>query len=161
MPYTATSPDIVLCDQLVTFIKDQWQPNAPNEVARVHRDHHLDYDTLTGRKVFIAPVRYSSRWSTRGHDLFTIRVAIVTAEKYPDAADAVDILPIDWVDERCDWWHTMIYKGLDFRTGPTFNRDLQTLSIDMDERYDPTQLAANKVFWNRTEFEFAEQDVSV
>jgi hypothetical protein len=158
VPYTATTPSIVLCDALVTFLKDQWQPNAPNEVRRISRGQSIKYEESVGRHVCIFPIAYDARSADRGQDFYTHTIGVITYERYPDAADSVELIPDDWVDERIDFVHTQVFKGLDFSNDgvqPTFNRDLQTLEIGMEDIYSPEWFAA-KVFWSRLLFLFEE-----
>lgn len=160
MPYPPTSPTTVLCDALVTYLKDQWKPQAPDEVKRAHRGQLVaeDMAAMAGRQVRIAPIGYTSVAATRGRDFYTHRIGVLVAEKYEFKADPEEVIPIEWIDERCDWVHTNMYKLFDFaRNGvqPSLNKDIQTISASVEEIYDEDWLQV-KVFWCWIEFEIQE-----
>ena len=158
MPHTPTTPTIVLCDALVTYLKAQWGPVAPDTVERAHNGQTIDDGLTEGRHVRVVPLSYSKVAADRGDDWYTHRIGVVTLEKYPDATDPKYVIPIDWIDERVDFVHTEIVKRLDlYRNGsqPTFNRMVVTREILMDAIYDPGRLRSGQ-FWSEVEFDFEE-----
>jgi hypothetical protein len=83
---------------------------------------------------------------------------VLTFERYEDAADPEEVIPIAWIDERVDFVHTL-RDAFDFYrdgTQPSFNKQLQTITAPVEDIYDPDLLAQDKVFWSWIEFGFQE-----
>jgi hypothetical protein len=152
------SPTIALCDALVTFGRAQWEPKAPSGIERSHRGQTIKLDESKGRQVRIVPLGYDSIAAARGLDFYNHRIGVLTFERYEDAADPEEVIPIAWIDERVDFVHTL-RDAFDFYrdgTQPSFNKQLQTITAPVEDIYDPDLLAQDKVFWSWIEFGFQE-----
>lgn len=158
MPYTPTTPTIVLCDGLVSALEAAWSPVAPSGVERAYfvrlGDGEDGSTRLDGRRVVVFPTRYGLQAETRGEDGYTHEVTVLAAERYPDAGDPTR----DWLDERVDWVHEQVVKGFDFgRDGPpAWNPMLYTLSADVQVLDLEKLLGGGKLFYAVVEFQFLE-----
>lgn len=155
------APTIALCDDLVTYIRQQWEPKAPAEVKRAHWQQRIwnPRKPTLGRQVRVMPLGYDSVVAARGQDFYTHRIGVLTFELYDDAASPEEGIPIDWIDDRVDFVHTL-RDALDFmRDGvqPSFNRNLLTLTAPAEEIYDPEAIE-DKLFWSWIEFGIQEQE---
>lgn len=152
------APTIALIDDLVKYIRREWEPGAPSGVERAHKDQTIVLDKIEGRHVRLVALGYDSFVAARGVDFYRHRIGVLTFERYKDDADADETIPIEWIDERVDFVHTL-RDALDFmRDGvqPDFNPDLLTLTAPVEEIYSSDMLAA-KVFWSWWEIEIQEQ----
>lgn len=163
MPYTPASPTVVLCVDLVTYLRQQWGPSAPSSVNRGYGHvRRVDLAEQVGRQVVIFPIGYTNGPAERGHDFYEHRIGVVVFEKYPDAAGSDVLVPDEWIDERVDWVNQFVVEGLDFTHDETygavapFNRNLQTLSNDVPEMFDAEKLVTDKQFWCSVEIEYRE-----
>ena len=160
MPYTPTSPTLTLCDDMVTYLTQQWVPKSPDSVRRAYL-HRFDLSKEVGRQVLIFPVAYTNGPADRGRNFYEHTVMVLTFERYGDAADPDEVVPPEWIDQRVDFVNTYIVEGFDFTHDTTFgatapfNRNLQTLVNDVPDIYDAEKLN-KKEFWCPVELKFRE-----
>ena len=160
MPHDPTSPTLLVCDQIVTYIRQQWGPKAPDEVRREY-NLRIDFSKVTGRLVLVVPLGYVNNPSDRGKDVYTHRIGVGVFRRYTDAADPDVVIPRDWLDTEVDFVNTYVAEGLDFTHDTTFgatapfNRNLQTLSTDVPNVFDE-ELINRKEFWCEVECVFEE-----
>lgn len=163
----ATLPTLTLCDGLVDTLRTAWAPAAPDEVRRHYFVRTASADDeqseLTeGRRVTIAPATdvgaYSYEGHTRGKDLYTHRVSVLTEERYPESLSGDPTR--DWLDERVNWVYTNVVQLFDFDkrdgNGPSFNRLLATLTIDVQVFDMEDLLSRGKLFSSQVDFVFQE-----
>lgn len=131
MPYTATTPTLVLCKQLADAVRAAWNPTVPSAVDwdffRRYGDGEDAADELLGRQVLFCPTEdYEWETATRAEDEYAHRVLCLVVERYTDAAGDP---PRDWTAARVDFVHDRLVKALRFtRTGPpAWNPKLLTL----------------------------------
>lgn len=158
MPYTPTTPTLLLCDALVSALQTAWGPTGNDGVERHYFKRVGDAEgaefKLLGRRVVIYPTHDSNDPASRGEDEWTHNVTVDVFERYTDAGDPT----VEWIDRRVDFVTTQIVDGFDFsHTGPpSWNKKLLTLSYDR-LLCDPAKLVgSNKLFFSRVELVFSE-----
>lgn len=158
----ATTPTLELCDDLVTALVTAWGPSDPSGAERHYFKRFADQvgaqdlaESLRlvpdERRVVIFPTRYSSGYAAKAEDRYTHEIAVLVAERYPDAGDP----PRDWIDARVDWVYEYVVRGFDFRAPPAWNRYLRTLSQEI-EICDIDRLVEQKLFWSAVAIVFEE-----
>lgn len=163
MPTTDT-PTLTLCADLVTELKSEWGPTGADSADWAFFVQTADSEDpalaiTTGRKVTICPTlenAYSYEPATRGEDLYTHRISVLTEKRYQDPGDP----PRAWIKGEVDWVYTYIVLGFDwdFRTGsiPTFNRKLVTLSSNVQLFDIEDLLEHGKLFSSQVDIVFQE-----
>lgn len=114
----------------------------------------VDVDTLTGRKIFVFPLKYSNGPATRGEDEWVYGVQVTCVEKYNTAGNPTN----EWIDTRVDFVQAKISDRCDFvRTLFTFatSRELFTQTNEVNV-YDEALLSQEKLFRSDVVFEFRE-----
>lgn len=160
MPYTATSPTLVLCQQLADAVQAAWNPAAPDAVDWAFFVRYGDVDgqgapPLVGRQVTFFPTKFGWEPETRQTENYTHYVSCLVAERYADAAgDATR----DWAAERADFVHEQIVVGLRFLRGgpPTWNPLLMTLAAEAEVLDVSKLVGGGKLFYALVELEFME-----
>lgn len=161
MPYTPTTPTLLLCQGLAAAVSAAWNPQSPDAVDWAYFVRYADADpiavpTLTGRQVRFFPASYDREPETRALNRYAHHVQCLVVERYTDAAGDV---PRDWVSARVDFVHAQIVKALWFgeQNGPaTWNPFLQTLGSSVTV-YDPEKLVSgSRLFYAMVELEFSE-----
>lgn len=160
MPYTATTPTVVLCQQLADAVRAAWAPTAPSAVdwdfMRRYGDASRQGDPpLVGRQVVFFPTGYEWQNGTRENEEYTHQVTCLVAERYADQAGDP---PRDWTAARVDFVHDVIVKGLRFtRNGPpAWNRRLYTNGASVEVLDVAKLMSAGKLFFALVELEFLE-----
>ncbi len=162
----ATLPTLTLCDDLAAYLVAAVPAaNAsPNSVQRVYWTETADAEDtalalLDGRRVTIAPSHpqtYTYEAHTRGGDLYTHHVSVLVEKRYTDTGDP----PRAWIDAEVNWVYTNIVLGFDYDkrdgNGPTFNRQLSTVSADVKIFSLDDLLAHGKLFSSQIDLIFNE-----
>lgn len=164
----ATAPTLTLCDALVEYLTTQVAEAgaAPNSVRREYFIRIADKDDealeqTDGRRVTIAPTlpnAYSYEGHTRGEDLYTHQISVLVTERYPETVtgDATRA----WLDERVNWVYTNVVLLFDFDkrsdNGPSFNRNLVTLSAEVQLFDLDTLVGRGKLFLSQVDLTFHE-----
>jgi hypothetical protein len=164
VPYTPTTPTLLLCDALVAVLAADWDgsgnpPAAPSGPERAYFKRIGDADSgederLVGRRVIIYPTGYSNDPASRGEDDYAHRVSVQVFERYTDAGDP----PREWIDERVDFVWARIAEGFDFSHSgpPAWNRKLLTVSADVVVLDLGKLLGAGSMFVSQVDFVFSE-----
>ncbi len=162
----ATLPTLTLCDDLAALLLANVpaQGASPNSVQRVYWTDTADAEDvalalLDGRRVTIAPSHpqtYTYEPHTRSGDLYTHHVSVLVEKRYTDNGDP----PRAWIDAEVNWVYTNVVLGFDFdnRTtnGPSFNRQLTTVSADVKIFDLEDLLAHGKLFSSQIDILFNE-----
>lgn len=154
----ATTPTLVLCDNLVAALQAAWTEGAYDAVERVYFKRIADVEDptlkLVGRKVYVMPTGYDNGPVTRGEDEFTHNVSVLVVERYTDAGDPATA----WIDTRVDFVYDHIVQGFDYsHDGPaSFNKKLVTLSAAVQVCDVEKLVSGGKMFYSLTELVFSE-----
>lgn len=160
----ATQPTLTLIDQLVTVLTAAWDaadpPRGANDTVSREYTTPVAVESLNGRKVYLFPIDYGGDPASRLEDWYMHGVAVLTVERYADAGPP----PNDWVDERVDFVHDLLFSGLDYsHNGPLRWTDAQSVkrTVWTDQSgpvpvFDVGMLATKKLFWSEVEFVFRE-----
>ncbi len=114
----------------------------------------VNVNTLTGRYVFVFPLKYSNGPATRGEDEWVYGVQVTCVEKYTARGEPTKA----WVDDLVDFVQQKISDRCDFvRTLFTFGttRELFTQTNEVNV-YDEAALSQEKLFKSDVVFEFRE-----
>ena len=98
-----------VCDALVAAIQAAWSPASPDGVERGYVSK-IKVGELTGRRVYVFPLRYSDSPASRSENLTDYSVGVVVVERYRDAG----VPDKDWTDERVTFVEEVVYSALDF-----------------------------------------------
>lgn len=165
MPYTPTTPTVVLCEQLAAAVLAAWQassspPGASDGVDWDFFRRYADADQvgaaqLVGRQVVFFPPGYDWRSADRAEDEYTHHVLCLVVERYTAAAGDPPKL---WTAERVDFVHDRIVKGLRFTRGgpPSWNRFLLTDAASVQTCDVQKLVSGGRLFYSLTELEFTE-----
>lgn len=162
--YTPTTPTVLLCQKLADYVRDAWNPSAPDGVdwdffRRWSSDHDaLAAERLDGRQVVFFPTRYAWDPIDRASNGYTHEVTALVVERYVDGAGDP---PREWTAERVDFVHTRIVAGLRFlQTAPApWNADLVSRP-GAAEVLDVSKLTGSgRLFYATVELEFLERVV--
>lgn len=159
----ATTPTLTLCDGLVTALLTAWNPTSPSTAERHYFKRITDEEEVASlassiklaegeRRVIVMPAGYDFVYGTRTENLYTHEVQTLTVERYFTAGDPTN----SWLDDRVDFVHTYIVKGFDFRSPPTWNTKLRTISADVEVCDLEKLLGANKLFYSLVSHRFEE-----
>jgi hypothetical protein len=156
VPYTPTSPTVVLCQNLASAVQTAWGPTAPSAADWDFFKRYGDADEVGGRArrpaggVLPERVRVGRRDPGRGrvHAL----VACLVVERYADAAGDAPKL---WTAERVDFVHDEIVKALRFtRSGPpSWNKKLTTLGARVQVCDVEKLVTGGKLFYRLVELD--------
>lgn len=156
---------VEVCDAVVAAVLAEWAVvqgsavAAPNECARVYVTPvgPDDIGRLTGRKVWVTPANYADEPASRGEDQDQHTVAVIVAERYPDAGAP----PRAWLDERVAFVEAVYdllanYKpvrspGALLVGSPARRHWTERAQVAV---YDWAFLDEHHVFWAELEFEF-------
>jgi hypothetical protein len=105
-----------------------------------------------GRKVYVIRSATTGGPATRNDDQTDYSIAVLVVERYTDAGDPSR----EWIDERVDWVHDMIFNPFDFRTPPSWNPFLRTIGGDVLVCDLNKLIAGGKLFWSVVGFSFEE-----
>jgi len=159
MPYTPTTPTLVLCQQLAAAVKGAWNPAAPSgadwDFFRRYGDGEDPGTELAGRQVVFFPGEdYGWENENRGQERYTHRVSCLVVERYADPGDP----PREWIGERVDFVHAQIVQGLRFTRGgpPAWNPMLMTLGANVEVCDRDKLMSGGKLFFALVELEFLE-----
>jgi hypothetical protein len=114
----------------------------------------VNVNTLTGRYVFVFPLKYSNGPATRGEDEWVYGVQVTCVEKYNSRGEPTKA----WVDDLVSFVQQKISDRCDFvRTLFTFGttRELFTQTNEVNV-YDEAALSQEKLFKSDVVFEFRE-----
>lgn len=156
-----TTPTLVLCQQLATYVAAAWAPTGADAVDwdffRRWGDGQDALKNLVGRQVVFFPAEegYDLEAENRAEDAYRHRVSVLVGERYTAAAGDA---PRAWTAARVDFVHTQLVQGLWFRRArPSFNPKLMTESISVPRMYDREALTtANKLFTSQVDLVFLE-----
>ncbi len=151
---------IEVIDAMVSRVNAAWTGKGTgDEVSRVYLAP-LNLASLTGRKVWFFPVRYSDGTADRGENETTYNVAAIIAERYTGNESEP---PKSWVDTRVAFAEQQVYTQCDFGDSvgflvPGAGRQVWTEAIDATAAYDVEFLSKKQVFW--CEFEFSLREIA-
>jgi len=159
VPYTPTSPTVVLCQQLAAAVQAAWNPAPPSGADWDFFRRYADADEvgsarLQGRQVVFFPESYDRASENRGEDLYGHKVQCLTVERY---ADSPGDPPRLWTAERCDFVHDRIIDGLWFtRVRPTWNPNLVSVSAAVQVLDVSKLMSGGKLFFCLAELVYDE-----
>lgn len=145
---------LVVGDIIVTAISAAWSPTSPDLVAREYGEEE-DTKAFTGRRVYVFPIGDGeAERISRDEVEWSYRFAIVTAEKYTDAAG----LPTKaWMDTRLQFVREFVYDVLNVdEQEDHLDGTLWTYTIDRTEAYDFEAYRTLGFFWSVVEVELRE-----
>ena len=147
-----------VCDRCVSAIAERVPPDAASPAIAVERSYAPDWldpdfwsdnpkllTAFTGRKVYVFPAGASQvQPATRGADLNEYRVAVVTLERYADAAGQP---PLAWTDDRVLWVQDNVFDLLgDVRGDPPPVRGCWPQGQEWRVVYSPELLRSDRLF---------------
>lgn len=144
---------IAVCDAIADHIEAGLADPGDATVTRNYLAP-VNVNTLTGRYVFVFPLKYSNGPATRGEDELIYGVQVTCVEKYTARGEPTNT----WVDDLVEFVQQKISDRCDFvRTLFTFatTRELFTQSNEVTV-YDEAALSQEKLFRSDVVFEFRE-----
>lgn len=148
---------IEVIDAIISRVDAAWTGKATGDaVSRVYLAP-LDLASLTGRKVWFFPVRYSDAVASRGENETTYTIAAIVAERYTGGEAEP---PRSWIDTRAAFVEQQVYQQCDFGDSvallvPGTGREVWTDSADTPV-YDVEFLSKKQTFWAELEFTLKE-----
>ncbi len=144
---------ITVCDAIAARIEAGLDDPGDATVTRCYLAP-VNVNTLTGRHLFVFPLKYSNGPATRAEDEMVYGVQVTCVEKYTDRGEPTNA----WVDDLVEFVQAKISDRCDFvRTLLTFatTRELYTQTNDVSV-YDEAALSQEKLFKSDVVFEFRE-----
>lgn len=109
-----------------------------------------NYETLTGRQVFVANAGYEDRGPvTRGAHQRAYSLAVLVAEVCPDAT-----MSLDWRRARTQWVNEKVYAVLGDERNPIDGAYAERIEVSEDREEQIT----HNLFWSLVEVTLVEDD---
>lgn len=144
---------ITVCDAIADYIEAGLDDPGDATVTRCYIAP-VNVNTLSGRHLFVFPLKYSNGPATRAEDEWIYGVQVTCVEKYTGRGDPTNA----WVDDLVEFVQAKVSDRCDFvRTLFTFatTRELITQTNEVNV-YDEAALSNEKLFKSDVVFEFRE-----
>lgn len=137
-------------------ISTAWSPSSPNTISRVYVAPVSidDLSNLTGRHIYVWPIRYSDQPENRGETRYFMTLGVLIVERYTTAG----FPPNAWMDALVYFVENTVKPAVDYDgTAPLAigSRKVYTEKVDVDV-YDAEKLNQKNLFWSELEVELWE-----